>query len=221
MRRLGMPAVVLICTVVLVIGPGCGKKASDVAAERAMENAMAKDGQDAEVKIDSKTGSMSIKSKDGNEDVDIKMDGSGMTVKAKGENGETVSTYSSDGATSTVKTEGGGASVVFGKGAKAPEGFPKDIPIYPGAEIQMSSSDPASKTFVVQALSADGVDKVAEYYKKEMKSAGWNEGEGVVQTGANPMHMLNFDKGGMSAMIMVMAQEGKTLVSITTEEKQQ
>jgi len=219
MHRFAMPALILLLTAVLCLGPGCGKKASEVVAERAMENAMAKGGKKADVKIDSKTGSMTIKSKDGNENVDIKMDGSGMTIKSKGEDGETVSTYSSDGETYGVKTEGGGPSMAFGKGAKAPDGFPKDIPIYPGAEIQMSSSDPASKTFAVQALSADAVDKVAEYYKKEMKSQGWNEGDGVVQTGANPMHMLNFDKAGWSAMIMVMAQEDKTLVSITTEQK--
>jgi len=219
MRRFATPAITLLLMVILCLGPGCGKKAAEVVAERAMENAMAKDGKDAEVKIDSKTGSMTIKSKDGNEDVDIKMDGSGMTIKSKGEDGGTVSTYSSDGETYTLKTEGGGPSMASGKGAKAPDGFPKDIPIYPGAEIQMSSADPASKTFVVQALSADAVDKVAEYYKKEMKSQGWNEGDGVVQTGANPMHMLNFDKAGSSAMIMVMAQDGKSLVSITTEQK--
>ena len=219
MRRFATPAITLLLMVILCLGPGCGKKAAEVVAERAMENAMAKDGKDAEVKIDSKPGSMTIKSKDGNEDVDIKMDGSGMTIKSKGEDGQTVSTYSSNGETYTLKTEGGGPSMAFGKGAKAPDGFPKDIPIYPGAEIQMSSADPASKTFVVQALSADAVDKVAEYYKKEMKSQGWNEGDGVVQTGANPMHMLNFDKAGSSAMIMVMAQDGKSLVSITTEQK--
>jgi hypothetical protein len=217
MRRFAMPVIMLLLTVILCLGPGCGKKAAEVIAERAMENAMAKDGKEAEVNIDSKTGSMSIKSKDGKEDVDIKMDGSGMTVKSK--EGETVSTYSNDGETYTMKTEGGGPSMTFGKGAKAPDGFPKDIPIYPGAEIQMSSADPANKTFAVQALSADGVDKVAEYYKKEMKAQGWNEGDGVVQTGANAMHMLNFDKAEMSAMVMVMAQDGQALVSITTEQK--
>jgi len=216
MHRFATPALVLMMVLILCAGPGCGKKARDVVAERAVESAMAKDGKEAGVKIDSKTGSMTIKSKDGKEDVDIKMDGSGMTVKSK--EGETVSTYSSDGETYTMKTEGGQA-MAFGKGARLPDGFPKDIPMYPGAEIQMSSADPSSKTFAVQALSAEGVDKVAEYYKKEMKSQGWNEGDGVVQTGANPMYMLNFDKGGMSAIVMVMAQEGKSLVSITTEQK--
>ncbi|HUW59670.1 MAG TPA: hypothetical protein VMZ06_01590 [Candidatus Bathyarchaeia archaeon] len=219
MRRFATPALILLLTAVLCLGPGCGKKAAEVVAERAMENAMAKNGKDAEVNIDSKTGSMTIKSKDGNENVDIKMDGKGMTIKAKGEDGETVSTYSSDGETYTMKTEGGGPSMASGKGAKIPDGFPKDIPIYPGAEIQMVSADPASKTFVVQALSADTVDKVAEYYKKEMKAQGWNQGDGVVQTGANPMHMLNFDKAESAAMIMVMAQDGKALLSITTEQK--
>jgi outer membrane lipoprotein-sorting protein len=216
MRRFAMPVIVLLLTVILCLGPGCGKKAAEIVAERAMENAMAKDGKEADVNIDSKTGSMSIKSKDGNEDVDIEMDGKGMTIKSK--EGETVSTVSSDGETYTMKTEGGQA-MAFGKGAKVPDGFPKDIPIYPGAEIQMSSSDPGTKTFAVQALSADAIDKVAEYYKKEMKAQGWNEGDGVVQTGANPMHMLNFDKAGMSAMVMVMAQDGKALVSITTGQK--
>lgn len=218
MRRFATPASILLLTVILCLAPGCGKKASEVVAERAMENAMAKDGKEAEVNIDSKTGSMTIKSKDGSGDVDMKMDGSGMTVKSKDGDGQTVSTYSSDGDTYTVNTQGG-PSMAYGKGAKAPDGFPKDIPIYPGAEIQMSSADPSSKTFAVRALSPDAVDKVAEYYKKEMKAQGWAEGDGVVQTGANPMHMLNFDKAELSAVIMVMAQDGKALLSIATEQK--
>lgn len=218
MRYFATSALVIAAAAVLWLAPGCGGD-SDSTAERAIEDAMAKEGQKAEVDIDSDSGSMTIKSKDGSEDVEMKIDGDQTTVTAKGEDGKTVSTYSSDGDSFTMKTNDGSASMAFGKGAKIPEAFPKDIPIYAGAEIQMSSADTENKTFVVQALSADSVDKVAEYYKKEMKAQGWTEGDGVVQTGDNPMHMLNFDKAGTSAMIMVAAQDGKSLLSITTEQK--
>jgi hypothetical protein len=219
MGRFGGPAVAVLLAAILCVGPGCGKKDSEVVAERAIENAMAGDGKEAEVKIDSKTGSISIKSKDGDGNVDMKINEGGMTVTAKGEDGKTVSTYSGDGESFTMKTEGGGPSMTIGKGATLPDGFPKDIPLYPGVEIQLSSADPGAKTFAVQATSADAVEKVAEYYKTEMKSQGWNEGDGVVQTGTTAMHMLNFDKGESTAMIMVMAQEGKTFLSITTEQE--
>lgn len=195
MFKYAMP-LALLFTLVLCLTPGCGN--SDDQAERLVENAMAEDGKEAKV--------------------DIKMDGGSMTVKAKTDDGQTVSTYSSDGKSANVKAEDG-SSMAFGKGAKVPEGFPKDIPIYPGAEIQMSSADPANKMFVVQALCPDAVDKVAAHYKKEMTAQGWSEGDGVVQTGYTAMHMLNFEKGEATVMVMVMAQDGKTMMTITTEQK--
>lgn len=198
MNRRAVLVLAVVLTTVFCALNGCGNK-SDT---------------DAELKIDSDAGSMTIKAKDGGDDVEIKMGGGGMTVTSK--DGEVVATQSADGETFTMTTGDGGASMAIGKGAKLPDGFPKDIPIYAGAEIQMTSADPASSSFSVQAMSSDAIDKVAEYYKKEMKSQGWTESQGMVQTGDNPMHMLNFEKGESNAVIVVTSQDGKTSLSITT-----
>lgn len=207
-----------VCAMSLFATAGCGKKASETAAneiaERAMEKVLEQDGQDAEVKIDSKTGSMTIKSKEGGENVDVKVEGNAVTVKTN--DAETTSTYSSDGDSYSMTTAGGGPSVVIGKGAKVPDDFPKDIPVYPGSEIQMSSADPANHSFVVQATTADPIDKVGGFYQKEMKAQGWTEAQVVSQTGEVAMQMLSYEKADASAVIMVTVMDGKTSLSITT-----
>lgn len=214
MRKFTTIVPVLILAVFAFAVTGCGKKVSDRIAESAMEKAMAEDGNEADVQLDSKTGSMTIKSKDGDKDVEVNIKDGGMTIKSK--DGEVMSMSSKDGETFTMKTADGKASVAIGKGAKIPDNFPKDVPVYAGIEINMASADPAGQTFSIQAMSDDPPEKIAEFYKKEMKANGWVEAQGMVTTGGSAMHMLNFEKGDNTAAIIVMAQEGKTSLSIAT-----
>jgi len=214
MRNFTTIGLVLFLTIAVFTLTGCGEKVAETLTERAMEKAMAEDGTEADVQLDAKTGSMSIKSKDGDKDVEVKIEDGGMTIKSK--DGEVVSMSSDDGETFTMTTGAGKASVAVGQGAKIPEGFPKDVPVYAGVKIHMASADPDGGSFSVQAMSDDPPEKIAEFYKKEMKANEWVEAEGMVTTGGSAMHMLNFEKGDNTAVIIVMAQEGKTSLSIAT-----
>jgi hypothetical protein len=80
------------------------------------------------------------------------------------------------GATITDK-ETGNTTTVDAKGGKMPEGWPKNIPQYPGSKVTQSSATDTEKgkSFSIILETQDAVDKVNEYYAKELKGAGFKK----------------------------------------------
>jgi hypothetical protein len=92
------------------------------------------------------------------------------------------------------------AAVPGGAGAEAspeallkegvvPEGFPSDVPVYPGATAGSSLSTPGQGVFATFA-SDDPVDKVLSHYRGELAKNGWSvvdtaQGDGVDGTRGN------------------------------------
>ncbi len=71
-----------------------------------------------------------------------------------------------------------GAKVDIGTG-KVPDTFPKDFPVYPGAKVTSSLSGAASgknNGFWLTLSTGDALDKVTEYYKKQLVANGWTIG---------------------------------------------
>lgn len=66
----------------------------------------------------------------------------------------------------TVKDDKTGGSVSVGTGAKAPDGWPSSVPIYPGATIQASMSNDNGRSVVLQTKDAPA--KVTEFYKGKL-----------------------------------------------------
>ena len=177
---------------------------------------MIRDGKDVKVDLNLKEGKMSVKSKDGKDDVDIAMKDGKMSVKSK--DGESnVSVDGNDG-TFTTKTAEGTFTTTTGKNAKVPDSFPKDRPVYAGAEVTMASSATQNEMFNLQVATADALDKVAEYYKKELPAKGWKEENSISQSGASPMHMLTYTKEERTAMVMITTEEGKTIITLQTSK---
>lgn len=54
-----------------------------------------------------------------------------------------------------------------------PEGFPKDVPIYPGANIGSSISGPGLGVFVTFDTD-DPVDAILAHYRSELAKGGWS-----------------------------------------------
>jgi hypothetical protein len=70
-----------------------------------------------------------------------------------------------------------------------PEGFPSDIPIYPGATIGSSMTMPGLGVFATFGTD-DGVDAILTHYRSELAKKGWSvvdtpEGDGVDGTKEN------------------------------------
>ena len=182
----------LAIVVALPQGCSCRRKVADKVVEKAIEAQAKKDGKDVDVKMDTKGGSMSIKSKDGSESVDMKADGRSFTVKTK------------DG------------TMVSGDAAKLPDTFPKDVPVFPGAKLLMVSTETQNESFSIQMTSTDSIENVASYYKKELAAKGWTEAQSMTQGGDRPMQMLNCTKEDRMVMMTASRDGDKTSITMMT-----
>lgn len=115
----------------------------------------------------------------------------------------------------TFKSKEGEMTITSGGGAKVPEGFPKDVLVYRGAEVLMSAKERDS--FTVMLTTGDNSETVAEAYKKAMKSEGWEE-ETSLQT---PQGVgLTYKKEKRIAIVNITKDDKKTQISlhVSTEE---
>jgi len=120
---------------------------------------------------------------------------------------------------SLTMTMGNGAiTAETGKGAKVSADFPKDIPVYPKSEVLMSMKMAENQTFTVQLGTADSLDTVGAYYKKEMAAQGWTESQTMNQGGDRPMQMLVYskEKEKRTVTVMVASEQGKTTINLQT-----
>lgn len=75
----------------------------------------------------------------------------------------------------TFTDEKTGQKVEVGTG-KIPDTFPKDFPVYPGSKVTSSLSGTGTEEkngFWLTLTTQDAFDKVAAYYKTNLKSNGW------------------------------------------------
>jgi len=83
----------------------------------------------------------------------------------------------------------------------------------------MASSATQNEMFNLQLVTADALDKVAEYYKKELPAKGWKEENTMSQSGDSPMHMLTYTKEERTAMVMIAKDDNKTQITLQTSKK--
>jgi hypothetical protein len=86
-----------------------------------------------------------------------------VSYQEKGKDAGTVTVTGKDGQTATVD---------FNQN-KVPADYPKDVPIYTSAKIVMSQSASENNTRNLVLESADGIDKIVDFYKKGLDSDGW------------------------------------------------
>lgn len=127
---------------------------------------------------------------------DVEFDGKSMSMKIMGKDGD--------------------AQLHVGPGAKMPNDFPKDIPIYPGMTVMMSHSQAEGKMFFVQANSSEPVSRMADFFKKEVPAQGWQaKTETAMQ--AEGTKSLGYEKDGRMLQITLSTsdKEGSS-ISIAT-----
>ena len=94
-----------------------------------------------------------------------------------------------------------------------PEGYPSDVPVYPGATPGSAMSMPGLGVFAT-FTSADSVDKILEHYRTELAKGGWSvsdspDGGGVDGT-----------KGTRSVQVRARQDEqGRSEIAVNTSER--
>jgi hypothetical protein len=133
-------------------------------------------------------------------------DGTKATISKSGKDFE-ITVHGKKG--ETVPVAGGEGGVAL------PEGFPKDVPIYPGAKVLTSVKTQDAMTVALQT--SDQADKVSAFYKEQMKAGGWE----IKTTMDMPQGtMLMGEKGGQALHAMVVSDNKATTVTLTvTKEK--
>ncbi len=90
------------------------------------------------------------------------------TTTIKTEEGEVKIESEADGGKVTIESDEG-EKVEIETGAKIPDNWPSDMPVYPDAEIQGSvgiAGEAGAEDLTVVLITQDSVDQVKDYYKK-------------------------------------------------------
>lgn len=86
-----------------------------------------------------------------------------------------------------------GLEGIFGNGAKVPDDFPKDVPLYPGARPTANMSAAGEGTLVVFEVS-DGPEKVYDFYQDQLASGGWEIASSASMGGEWMIHALKDER---------------------------
>jgi hypothetical protein len=198
----GKPCFMSIVLAVLLVSFifGCGNKSvTEGVAEKAMEQAAEK-GLAAEGK---------------KADVDVKRNGDNLSITVKDENNQkSTMTMNSSEETTEMNIAGaeGNMKMQSGSGAKIPENFPKDVPLYPGVTLKMVM-EMEGQGYSVVSSTTDAVSAVSDFYKKSCIEKGWTESMVMAQGADNAM--LHYQKDERILMVVIGFAEGETTISIT------
>lgn len=119
-------------------------------------------------------------------------------------------TTNADGS-KNVAVEQGGSKWQSGQNVSLPEGFPADVPSYPGWKIETAASA-TGQGYLVSARSGDKMDKIARFYSDALKSKGWTSS---ATSQMADMHFMAFEKDGRAASVTLSANGKDTMVQLT------
>lgn len=125
----------------------------------------------------------------------------------------------------SIENKKTGEKYTFSEEEKLPENFPKEIPIYPGAQIvnsvsRMGFSDSESGENYsgsnVTWDTEDSIQKVESFYKNKLEQNGWDVNKGMSgYDDGEAMVMYNATKGDLSAILTIRSDKiSKTSISI-------
>lgn len=143
--------------------------------------------------------------------------GLGKTAVEKGLEKATGGKVDVDNNKVTVKGEHG-ETVTFGD-QKLPSDWPSDVPVYGGAKISFSGSatnDEGKQGAQVILSTDDSVQKVSDYYRKELVDKGWTmKGSANASTGST----LAYEKGDQALAIVIAGSQNTTSITLVVANK--
>ena len=101
-------------------------------------------------------------------------------------------------------------SFTAGVRMKLPRGFPRDVALYPGAEMRMSQKKSPAKYVLILATSDDPA-RVESWYRERMREEGWQP---TREANLDDRRYLRFEKEGRLAAVAVDPEEGETILSL-------
>jgi len=145
----------------------------------------------------------------------ISINDSGKTIEAKNEDEEVKVEGDENQGQIKIKTKDGESRIVYGNN-KLADGFPKDIPIYQPATVQMSQIMESGKTIMASLTADDDIEKVVQFYKKALPEAGWKVSGEMTMGGTA---LIQGEKGEKELNVSVNREEGKTVISLVEGNK--
>jgi hypothetical protein len=100
-------------------------------------------------------------------------------------------------------------------GVPLPDNFPKDVPIYQGATVQMAAAQ--GKTSLVHLQTTATVAECLKYYQDALKEQGWTI-ESTMNMGDSSM--LAAKKEKRQCAIVVHKQDKGSLIQVSIEDKE-
>jgi len=117
----------------------------------------------------------------------------------------------------TIKDEKGATTFAAEGGAELPDGFPKDVLVYKGAVIVMSSKQ--QNTFTLMLHTKDDAKQIAEAYKTSMKSQGWEE-KNMINIEGNVTIQYAKEKEKRQATVSVSKSDDQAQITLIVEKEE-
>ncbi|HBF34817.1 TPA: hypothetical protein DDW35_09675 [Candidatus Sumerlaeota bacterium] len=117
----------------------------------------------------------------------------------------------------TISDEkGGNLTIDASENAKIPDDFPKDVYVYPGAQVKQSMK--MDDGFHIMLETKDPVDKVTAAFKTNMLEKKWQEEAAIDSEDGG---MLEYSKGeNLKVLVQIMKDEGATSIMLMFTKEQ-
>ena len=115
----------------------------------------------------------------------------------------------------TIKSDAG--TVVVGTSSKLPDDFPKAVPVYPGAKVEMAakSSQNGKTVWSLTLETGDAHDKVAAFYKSGMSAFKETSSMKMGDSDMNVWQSAQYDV----TLMVATGSDQKTTLSMTVASK--
>lgn len=121
--------------------------------------------------------------------------------------------------TSSMSARSGAMSMVIGEKAKVPDGFPKDVPVYPGLQISMAVEDASQEMYTISGVTSDPLDKVVAFLKDKAPAQQWEEMLLAGQEGTES-RVLMFGKENRVLTVSAAREGSRTNLTLSTGKKE-
>ncbi|HIJ65770.1 MAG TPA: hypothetical protein HPP77_07440 [Candidatus Hydrogenedentes bacterium] len=100
----------------------------------------------------------------------------------------------------TAKTEDAEVAVAEQK-VELPDGFPEDVPVYPG--LKLSSVSRKGDTVTLQGATGDKTKDVSDRIGEGLEAEGWKKDMAMPQPGGQAVMMLKYSKNGRTVSLVL------------------